>query len=197
MAADRVKQFWTAIVSFFCELLASLRAAAPVASVAGRWGGSASPAALTASAEALALPAQRAAGAAVRAPARDGLGAGRGKGAVAGRARRVERDRALPPTIKQRIRAEAHGASPAVRRLSAAAALAAGHPADPADPAAGHPAADRTSEAASGPVRPESPAAGGAGAEAGVRPVHAEAGVRPVHAGAAAGPWTPAAPAAC
>ncbi|MEV2201088.1 DUF6344 domain-containing protein [Streptomyces fradiae] len=187
MAADRVKQFWTAIVSFFCELLASLRAAAPVASVAGRWGGSASPAALTASAEALALPAQRAAGAAVRAPARDGLGAGRGKGAVAGRARRVERDRALPPTIKQRIRAEAHGASPAVRRLSAAAALAAGHPADPADPAAGHPAADRTSEAASGPVRPESAAAGGAGAEA---------GVRPVHAGAAAGPWTPAAPAA-
>ncbi|MEU7281380.1 DUF6344 domain-containing protein [Streptomyces sp. NPDC045431] len=31
------------------------------------------------------------------------------------------RPRALPPTIKQRIRAEAHGSSPSVRRLPAAA----------------------------------------------------------------------------
>ncbi|MEU7567587.1 DUF6344 domain-containing protein [Streptomyces fradiae] len=193
MAADRVKEFWTAIVSFFCGLLASLRAAAPaacVASVAGRRGGSASPAVPVASAGAVALPAQRAAGAGVRAPARGGLGAaGRGKGAVAGRARRVERDRALPPTIKQRIRAEAHGASPAVRRPAAAGALAACHPGDPADPAA--PAADRASDAASdattGPARPGNPAAGGA---------RAEAGVGPVHAGAAAGRWSPAAPAA-
>ncbi|WP_175409603.1 DUF6344 domain-containing protein, partial [Streptomyces sp. TRM64462] len=30
------------------------------------------------------------------------------------------RERALPPTIKQRIRAEAHGSSPSVRRLPAA-----------------------------------------------------------------------------
>ncbi|GFH36541.1 DUF6344 domain-containing protein [Streptomyces pacificus] len=30
---------------------------------------------------------------------------------------RTPRDRALPPTIKQRIRAEAHGASPAVRKV--------------------------------------------------------------------------------
>ncbi|WP_374982367.1 DUF6344 domain-containing protein [Streptomyces fradiae] len=173
MAADRVKQFWTAIVSFFCGLLASLRAAAPVAlvaSVAGRRGGAAYPAVPTASAGAVVLPAQRAAGAAVHAPAQRRLGAGGGKGAVAGSARRVERGRALPPTIKQRIRAEAHGASPAVRRLSAAGVLAAGHPADQADPAAGP-----GSDAATGPVRPEDPAADGAGAGAGVRTVHAGA----------------------
>ncbi len=186
MAADRVKQFWTAIVSFFCGLLASLRAAAPVARVAGRRVGSASPAVPVASADAVALPAQRAAGAAVRAPERGGLGSGRGKGTVAGRARRVERDRALPPTIKQRIRAEAHGASPAVRRLAAAGALAACHPADPPTPAADR-ATAAASDAATGPARPENPAADGA---------RAGAGMGPVHAGAAAGRWSPAAPAA-
>ncbi|MFI6945233.1 DUF6344 domain-containing protein [Streptomyces sp. NPDC050422] len=31
----------------------------------------------------------------------------------------LPRDRALPPTMKQRIRAEAHGSSPAARHLSA------------------------------------------------------------------------------
>lgn len=31
----------------------------------------------------------------------------------------LPRDRALPPTMKQRIRAEAHGASPATRHLAA------------------------------------------------------------------------------
>ncbi|THA31162.1 hypothetical protein E6R18_18075 [Streptomyces sp. A1277] len=31
----------------------------------------------------------------------------------------LPRDRALPPTMKQRIRAEAHGSSPATRHLSA------------------------------------------------------------------------------
>jgi hypothetical protein len=31
----------------------------------------------------------------------------------------LPRDRALPPTMKQRIRAEAHGSSPAARNLSA------------------------------------------------------------------------------
>ncbi|MFU0439743.1 DUF6344 domain-containing protein [Streptomyces sp. BG2AG] len=31
----------------------------------------------------------------------------------------LHRDRALPPTMKQRIRAEAHGSSPATRHLSA------------------------------------------------------------------------------
>ncbi|MCK8676258.1 DUF6344 domain-containing protein [Streptomyces lichenis] len=36
------------------------------------------------------------------------------------------RDRSLPPTIKQRIRAEAHGSSPSVRHLPAVAPLPAG-----------------------------------------------------------------------
>ncbi|MEU2179629.1 DUF6344 domain-containing protein [Streptomyces thermolilacinus] len=39
----------------------------------------------------------------------------------------MPRERALPPTIKQRIHAEAHGASPAVRRLTTAGVLAADH----------------------------------------------------------------------
>jgi hypothetical protein len=37
---------------------------------------------------------------------------------VARRCRRAPRDRALPPTIKQRIHAEAHGSTPSVRRVS-------------------------------------------------------------------------------
>ncbi|WP_399225877.1 DUF6344 domain-containing protein [Streptomyces sp. TRM49041] len=40
---------------------------------------------------------------------------------AAGPGRRATRGRALPPTIKQRIRAEAHGTSPAVRRATAGA----------------------------------------------------------------------------
>ncbi|MET9465407.1 DUF6344 domain-containing protein [Streptomyces sp. NPDC006544] len=40
--------------------------------------------------------------------------------------RAMMRGGSLPPTIKQRIRAEAHGKTPSVRRSSTAAALAAG-----------------------------------------------------------------------
>ncbi|MGW0389476.1 DUF6344 domain-containing protein [Streptomyces sp. NPDC003042] len=40
--------------------------------------------------------------------------------------RAMMRGGSLPPTIKQRIRAEAHGKSPSVRRSTTAAALAAG-----------------------------------------------------------------------
>ncbi|MFJ8695168.1 DUF6344 domain-containing protein [Streptomyces roseolilacinus] len=114
MAAGKVKQFWTAIVSFFCELLASLRSAAPVAD---RYPDAA--ATRTALTGAVSLPAQRTA-------AVPATGAGCG----AGRRGRVPRERALPPTIKQRIRAEAHGASPAVRRLPAAGVPVADRPAD-------------------------------------------------------------------
>ncbi|KUH36844.1 MULTISPECIES: DUF6344 domain-containing protein [Streptomyces] len=105
MAAVRIQQFWTAIVSFFCGVLASLRRSAPTAGpVSGR-----PPAAGPASA-AVALPGQRSA-----APT-----AGPVPSPVPGRAAAGER--ALPPTIKQRIRAEAHGSSPAVRRMRAARA---------------------------------------------------------------------------
>ncbi|MDT9681930.1 DUF6344 domain-containing protein [Streptomyces sp. TRM76323] len=113
MAAGKVKQFWTAIVSFFCGLLASFRPAAPVAH--RRPGAGAETAARTARTAAVALPPQRTAAA-------PGIGAGRG--------RRAPRARALPPTIKQRIHAEAHGTSPAVRRLTTVGALAADHRAD-------------------------------------------------------------------
>ncbi|MEU0136479.1 DUF6344 domain-containing protein [Streptomyces sp. NPDC006296] len=52
----------------------------------------------------------------------------------------LPRDRALPPTMKQRIRAEAHGSSPATRQLAADSADAvnatdgtrSGHSASPA-----------------------------------------------------------------
>lgn len=110
MAVGKVKQFWTAIISFFCELLASFRPAAPVAD---RCPGAA--ATRTALTGAVSLPAQRTAAV----PATG-----------AGRRGRVPRERALPPTIKQRIRAEAHGASPAVRRLPAAGVPVADRPAD-------------------------------------------------------------------
>lgn len=114
MAAGKVKQFWTAIVSFFCGLLASFRPAAPAANRRPGAGAEAA-AARTARTGAPALPPQRTAAA-------PGVGAGRG--------RRAPRERALPPTIKQRIHAEAHGTSPAVRRLTTVGALAADHRAD-------------------------------------------------------------------
>ncbi|MFJ6993016.1 DUF6344 domain-containing protein [Streptomyces sp. NPDC003090] len=126
MAADKVKQFWTAIVSFFCGVLAALRPAAPVRVRRAGTGFDAAPHATATApatstsrglARAVGLPAQRSATAAEPAAGRCGSGWGR----------RTPRERALPPTIKQRIHAEAHGASPAVRRLTTAGVLAADH----------------------------------------------------------------------
>ncbi|CAL9468247.1 hypothetical protein SUDANB37_02795 [Streptomyces sp. enrichment culture] len=154
MAADKAKQFWTAIVSFFCGVLAALRPTAPAAPAAlevpAVATGSAASAASTADRRdavragagadvrlgaggsvagtayaartatrvgAVALPGQRSVASSVT------TGGGRGSGW----GRRVPRERALPPTIKQRIHAEAHGASPAVRRLTTAGVLAADH----------------------------------------------------------------------
>ncbi|MEU8529954.1 MULTISPECIES: DUF6344 domain-containing protein [Streptomyces] len=106
MAAVKVKQFWTAFISVLVALLGALGLATP-ASAAQQPAVSRpeEPAADAAAARVLAtVPAQ----ANRRSPARD---------------------RSLPPTIKQRIRAEAHGATPSVRHLPAA-----GTPeADPAD----------------------------------------------------------------
>ncbi|WP_254792800.1 DUF6344 domain-containing protein [Streptomyces sp. CC77] len=117
MAAVMVKQFRTAIVSLLRVLLALFGLRPSLA--ADNRTGAAAPVRPS-------VPAQRAVEA--------GGAAGRGLGAV--------RARALPPTMKQRIRAEAHGASPAVRRpvadpvaaLAASAALTAcaGAPAAPA-----------------------------------------------------------------
>ncbi|URM90674.1 DUF6344 domain-containing protein [Streptomyces sp. MRC013] len=128
MAADRVTHFWTAIVSFLRGLLALAGLTPPVAHRCGGAAAPAAPAARTSRTAAAALPVQRPAAA-------PGAGAGRGVGYGVGGGR-TPRGWALPPTIKQRIRAEAHGASPAVRRLPAADVPA---PVCPAD--AGHTAA--------------------------------------------------------
>ncbi|MET9348604.1 DUF6344 domain-containing protein [Streptomyces termitum] len=104
MATAKVKQFWTAFVSVLFALLASVGLAAPA----------------TARTQAPVTQPEGAAGAAV-APA--------GSAAAVTVPRQAERwsparRDALPPTIKQRIGAEAHGSSPAVRHLSPAAPLA-------------------------------------------------------------------------
>ncbi|WP_329382092.1 DUF6344 domain-containing protein [Streptomyces sp. NBC_01351] len=90
---------WTTVLAALVALLAALG-----------FGGKAAPAAASVSASA--VPAA----AAVRRPA------------VAARRtwREMMRGGSLPPTIKQRIRAEAHGKTPSVRRSTTAAAMGAG-----------------------------------------------------------------------
>ncbi|MEE1754382.1 DUF6344 domain-containing protein [Streptomyces sp. SP18CS02] len=95
MAAVKVKQFWTAFISALFALLASV---GPKSAVASARRPLAQPP--VARREEPAVAAVRAAG---PVPAQAAHGT------------RV-RERSLPPTIKQRIRAEAHGSSPAVRR---------------------------------------------------------------------------------
>ncbi|MFE6842187.1 DUF6344 domain-containing protein [Streptomyces sp. NPDC057686] len=106
-----VTSIWTAVVAAVVALLASLgfgAKAAPAAAAAAA-AGSAAPAPAPA-------PSRRAA-AAVRRPARP-------MGRRSWRA--MMRGGSLPPTIKQRIRAEAHGKAPSVRRSTTAASLAGG-----------------------------------------------------------------------
>ncbi|MFJ9644500.1 DUF6344 domain-containing protein [Streptomyces sp. NPDC101206] len=57
------------------------------------------------------------------APARGSVEVGRQPGAVPGGRRAVMRGGALPPTIKQRIRAEAHGKNPSARSSATATAV--------------------------------------------------------------------------
>ncbi|MFE5730150.1 DUF6344 domain-containing protein [Streptomyces sp. NPDC056528] len=106
MATAKVKQFWAAFISVLFALLASVglagTAAAAQQPAVRQPEEPAAPAATTAAAVAgerasASVPAQRA--------HRWPLAAG---------------DRSLPPTIKQRIAAEAHGSSPAARRRSSA-----------------------------------------------------------------------------
>lgn len=97
MAAFKVKKLWTVFITAFFAVLASLG--------------------LTTSAAAD--------GAAVHQPAEQPAPAPaahqNAKSATARvpLPRSMPRDRSLPPTIKQRIRAEAHGSSPSVRHLPA------------------------------------------------------------------------------
>ncbi|MGW0789899.1 DUF6344 domain-containing protein [Streptomyces sp. NPDC002911] len=90
MSTFRAKSIWTAFVTAFFALLASLglataQATAAEPTVTNQKHTDAAPATATTPSVRWTLP----------------------------------RDRALPPTMKQRIRAEAHGSSPAGRQLSA------------------------------------------------------------------------------
>ncbi|MFE3324008.1 DUF6344 domain-containing protein [Streptomyces sp. NPDC059176] len=109
MAAVKVTSLWTAFISLLVSLLASLgfvNSAKAASRPAPQQPESASPV----------LPALLP----VQGRARTGP-AGHSVGCAGHRHQSVRargpRDRSLPPTIKQRIGAEAHGASPSVRHL--------------------------------------------------------------------------------
>ncbi|MFE2145483.1 DUF6344 domain-containing protein [Streptomyces sp. NPDC059456] len=101
-----VSSLWTAVVAALVALLSSLG-----------FGAKAAKAAPAAAATVCAPAASRRAAVAVR-------GQVRPMGRRSWRA--MMRGGSLPPTIKQRIRAEAHGKAPSVRRSTTAASLAGG-----------------------------------------------------------------------
>ncbi|WP_411070793.1 DUF6344 domain-containing protein [Streptomyces sp. cmx-4-25] len=106
MATAKVKQFWAAFISVLFALLASVGLAGTAAA---------------AQQPAVQQPEEPAAPAATAAAAVAGERAS--ASVPAQRAHRwplAAGDRSLPPTIKQRIAAEAHGSSPAARRRSSA-----------------------------------------------------------------------------
>ncbi|MFI8290393.1 hypothetical protein EAO71_19180 [Streptomyces sp. ms191] len=101
MATAKVKQFWTAFISVLFALLASVGLAST---------------ATAAQAPAVQQPEEPATGTTVHTAETRALAA-----VPEQRAHQWNpvRDRSLPPTIKQRIGAEAHGSSPSVRHLRA------------------------------------------------------------------------------
>ncbi|MFD6802977.1 DUF6344 domain-containing protein [Streptomyces cyaneofuscatus] len=108
MSTFQPKSIWTAFITAFFALLASLGLATATASAANATN-AAQPSTTT----------QEHTGATAATP-------------LAPSVRwTLPRDRALPPTMKQRIRAEAHGSSPATRHLSADPASAARTTASP------------------------------------------------------------------
>ncbi|WP_170313841.1 DUF6344 domain-containing protein [Streptomyces filamentosus] len=104
MATAKVKQFWTAFISVLFALLASVGLATPAAAR-----GQAPVTQPEEPAAPAAAPAERAAGVVTQRRAEPWYPVAQGS---------------LPPTIKQRIGAEAHGSSPSVRHSRAAAPLA-------------------------------------------------------------------------
>ncbi|MEU1227430.1 DUF6344 domain-containing protein [Streptomyces sp. NPDC005828] len=114
MATAKVKQFWTAFISVLFALLASV-GLANTAAAAGQ--------------PAVTQPEEPAAPAA--APAAAPTGQRALPSVPAQRAHRwpLVGDRSLPPTIKQRIAAEAHGSSPSARQRSSSTAAAETDPA--------------------------------------------------------------------
>ncbi|MBK6033440.1 DUF6344 domain-containing protein, partial [Streptomyces sp. MBT59] len=96
MSTFQPKNLWTAFITAFFALLASLGLATAAASTANATNAAAQPSTTT----------HEHTGATAATP-------------IAPSVRwTLPRDRALPPTMKQRIRAEAHGSSPATRHLS-------------------------------------------------------------------------------
>ncbi|MFE0651532.1 DUF6344 domain-containing protein [Streptomyces sp. NPDC059534] len=115
MATAKVKQFWTAFISVLFALLASVGLANTAAA---------------AQQPSVQQP-EEPAGPVAAAPASAATGERAQVSVPAQRAHRwpLAGDRSLPPTIKQRIAAEAHGSSPAARRPSSSTAAAESDPA--------------------------------------------------------------------
>ncbi|WP_432066981.1 DUF6344 domain-containing protein [Streptomyces sp. C10-9-1] len=117
MAAITARNLWTAVVSAFFALLAALGFGTAAASTAGS---ASAPNPVAPRADRTAAPRTRKPRSTVPAQRRRGVDV----------ARHTAGDRSLPPTMKQRIRAEAHGAAPAARQLAlpAPTGAAVGHP---------------------------------------------------------------------
>ncbi|MFD8207126.1 DUF6344 domain-containing protein [Streptomyces sp. NPDC059695] len=107
MATAKVKQFWTAFISVLFALLASV-GLANTAAAAGQ--------------PAVQQPEEPAAPAAARAAVTAGERALASVPAPRTHRWPLAGERSLPPTIKQRIAAEAHGSSPSSRQRSSATA---------------------------------------------------------------------------
>ncbi|KOG28081.1 MULTISPECIES: DUF6344 domain-containing protein [Streptomyces] len=114
MATAKVKQFWTAFISVLFALLASVGLAGTAAA---------------AQQPAVQQPEEPAGPAAASAPVAT---AERTLASVPAQRTHLwplAGDRSLPPTIKQRIAAEAHGSSPSARQRSSSTAVAESDPA--------------------------------------------------------------------
>jgi hypothetical protein len=103
MAAFKVKNMWNVFLTAFFAVLASLGLTAPAATAA----------------EVAQQPAEQPVPAPAPAPAVVHKVTEDPSSRVTAPRQLMPRDRSLPPTIKQRIRAEAHGSSPSVRHLPA------------------------------------------------------------------------------
>lgn len=104
MAAMKVRNLWAAFISAFFALLASVGLTTTATTAARR------PAVGTPKAPVLPQQVRRQ-------TVRPTVPAPSTRWSPAAQWSPVARDRSLPPTIKQRIRAEAHGSSPATRHL--------------------------------------------------------------------------------
>ncbi|WP_254407185.1 DUF6344 domain-containing protein [Streptomyces sp. GMY02] len=135
MAALKVKKLWTVFITAFFAVLASLGFSTPAAAAgtavqqpaeqpvpapAGEPAGTAGAAAEAVPVGAAPAPATPVGAAPVgAAPAGATPVQGAPVRTTVPRAAGASRDRSLPPTIRQRITAEAHGSSPSVRHLPA------------------------------------------------------------------------------